>query len=159
MVKNVMWLVDRVSSSSSLSPISRCRGSYASEESEIHCMGCSQLVSAPMEGAGANHNMKQPQDASSWPKLKSRICEHRHKLQNLALGYTAWWENIPQIHSWFWYKHNQIIKVLPTERRKWPLYSGTPFYLPLHANNCMLKIWEKNTKRNIIFQQKHVPSD
>lgn len=126
-----------------LIPTSRCRGSCAPEESEIHCVGHSQLVSAPMDDAGANRKVKQPQCASSWPKVKSRICEHKQGLQHFDIGCTAWWENVPQIHSWVWYKHDQIIKVLLMERRKSHLHSGTLFYLPLHTNNCILKIWEK----------------
>lgn len=120
-----------------LSPISRWRGSCAPEESEICCMGHSQLVSAPMEDAGANRNVKQPQGASSWPKVKSRICEHKWGLQHFVIGCTAWSENIPQSHSWVWHKYNQIIKVLLTEKRKSHLHSGT------HTSNCTLKIWEK----------------
>lgn len=124
-----------------------CRGSCAPEESGIHCVGHSQLVNAPMEDAGANHNVKQPQVASSWPKVRARICEHKYDLQHFVLGCTKWLKNIPQIHSWVWYKHNQIIKVLLSERRKLHLHSGTQFYLPLHTNNCMLKIWEKYQKK------------
>lgn len=47
------------------SPINGRRGSSATEESEIHCLGHSQLVSVPAQDARCNCNVKEPQDASS----------------------------------------------------------------------------------------------
>lgn len=122
------------------SPISGCRGSCASEESGIHCMGHSQWVSDTR--FWSQLQQKSTSRCLQLTKVKWRICEHKFDLQHFVLDCTAWWENTPQIHSWVWYKHNQIIKFLRIERRKWPLHSGTLFYLPLHTNNCMLKIWE-----------------